>query len=541
MNAPHSPLAGSAPLLPPLSSHAAPGTAPRVKLTDSLGGGVWTPGFGQIVSDLDEPFTRPCDPTPTPDAQWLAVSTHAARLIGQDAAGLTSSDAWLQVLSGCAAPDHMQPYAAVYAGHQFGGFAPRLGDGRALNLGAINGWELQLKGAGPTPYARFADGRAVLRSSIREFLCSEAMHALGIPTTRALSLTISTAPVMRETMETAAVVCRLAPSFVRFGNFEYFTSRGRIDLLERLVRHVYPEFFSAALLGDAFDAQAQSEACDQAKALPIDQLTIELLNRVSDRTARLMTQWMGVGFMHGVMNTDNFSILGLTIDYGPFGFMDAFDADHICNHSDHSGRYRYQAQPQVGLWNIGRLANALYPLVGNTDRLEPVLETFKATYAETMQATLREKFGLQGTEQSSWNALLSDFYSLMQEHRIDYTQAFRALSQPNDTAFLDLVVDRDAVGPWLARYRTAAQESLAVTGRDAETRFAEMRRVNPKYVLRNWIAEEVIRGVRDEGDTAVFEQVFRALQSPFDEHPDCQRYAGPPPDWAQHLSVSCSS
>lgn len=540
MNAPHPPFS-TAPLLPPLSSHAAPGTAPRVSLAESLPEQAWTKGFAQIESDPDEPFVRPCDPSPTPDAQWLAVSTQAARLIGQEPAGLTQSDAWLKVLSGCAAPDHLQPYAAVYAGHQFGGFAPRLGDGRALNLGAIHGWELQLKGAGPTPYARFADGRAVLRSSIREFLCSEAMHGLGIPTTRALSLTISSEPVVRETMETAAVVCRLAPSFVRFGNFEYFTSRGRVDLLERLVRHVWPEFFTPAFRGSAFDPRELAEAKREASALSADELSVQLLNTVSEKTARLMAQWMGVGFMHGVMNTDNFSILGLTIDYGPFGFMDAFDADHICNHSDHSGRYRYQAQPQVGLWNIGRLASALYPLVGNADRLAPALETFKATYAQAMQQILREKFGLQGIAQSTWDPLLSEFYQLMQAHRIDYTQAFRALSESNNDAFLNLVLDRDAVRPWLARYREAAQQSLAVTGLDPERRNAQMREVNPKFVLRNWVAEEVIRGVRDEGDTSAFEQVFRALQSPFDEHPDCERYAGPPPDWAQHLSVSCSS
>ena len=342
-------------------------------------------------------------------------------------------------------------------------------------------------------------------------------------------------------METAAVVCRLAPSFVRFGNFEYFTSRGRVDLLERLVRHVWPEFFTPAFRGSAFDPRELAEAKREASALSADELSVQLLNTVSEKTARLMAQWMGVGFMHGVMNTDNFSILGLTIDYGPFGFMDAFDADHICNHSDHSGRYRYQAQPQVGLWNIGRLASALYPLVGNADRLAPALETFKATYAQAMQQILREKFGLQGIAQSTWDPLLSEFYQLMQAHRIDYTQAFRALSESNNDAFLNLVLDRDAVRPWLARYREAAQQSLAVTGLDPERRNAQMREVNPKFVLRNWVAEEVIRGVRDEGDTTAFEQVFRALQSPFDEHPDCERYAGPPPDWAQHLSVSCSS
>lgn len=538
MNAPET---SFTPLLPPLSSHAMPGSAPRVAITQSVAPGAWTAGFGQIESDDDEPFVRPCDPTPTPDAQWLAISTSAARLIQQDPSLLTANDDWLKILSGCAAPDHLQPYAAVYAGHQFGGFAPRLGDGRAINLGALHGWELQLKGAGPTPFARFADGRAVLRSSIREFLCSEAMHALGIPTTRALSVTVSSAPVLRETMETAAVVCRMAPSFVRFGNFEYFASRGRHDLLERLVRAVWPEFFSNAFLGDAFDSKQFDEARREATSLPIDALCLKLLRTTSTKTGALMAQWMGVGFMHGVMNTDNFSILGLTIDYGPFGFMDAFDADHICNHSDHSGRYRYQAQPQVGMWNIGRLANALYPLVKDAERLTPVLDAYKASYAQTLQQLLRNKFGLQAIEDAVWSPLLDDFYGLMQAQRIDYTQAFRALCDDNDDSFLRLILDRDAARPWLARYRNAAGQQLSASGLSADARATQMKRINPKYVLRNWVAEEVIRGVRDDADTQVFANVFRALQSPFDEHPDCERYAGPPPDWAQHLSVSCSS
>lgn len=522
MNAPE--FLSTAGQLPPLSHHAPAGSAPRVAMPESIRA-IWTEGFAGIASDAAEPILFPCDPTPIPDCQWLAVSPTAAQLIGQDAAGLVQSPEWRDVLSGARVADHMQPYACVYAGHQFGVFVPRLGDGRALNLGAIHGWELQLKGAGPTPYARFADGRAVLRSSIREFLCSEAMHGLGIPTTRALSLIMSSAPVLRESVETAAIVCRLAPSFVRFGSFEYFASRGRVDLLEALVRHAHGSV--------AVTARASEE--------PVAVHALELINEVAERTASLMAQWMGVGFMHGVMNTDNFSILGLTIDYGPFGFMDAFDAHHICNHSDHSGRYRYSAQPQVGLWNVARLMSALQPLVGDAEQFAPAIETYKRVYAEKMDSILRAKLGLKGLDQERWSALLDDFYTLMQEHRMDYTVTFRSLCSADDQAFLDQILDRDAARPWLGRYRQAAHDSDQALGITQQDRLSAMRKVNPKYVLRNWVAEEVIRAVRDEGNTEPFNQVFRVLQSPFEEHPDCERFAAPPPDWAQHLAVSCSS
>jgi len=412
---------------------------------------------------------------------------------------------------------------------------PRLGDGRALNLGAPKGWEMQLKGAGPTPYARFADGRAVLRSSIREFLCSEAMYHLGIPTTRALSLIASPTPVLRETVETAAVVCRIAPSFVRFGNFEYFSSRRRPDLLKVLVQHVAPLLGPDCTAVDLKRIGSQSDASDYA------QLAVDVLEEVSRRTARLMAQWMGVGFMHGVMNTDNFSILGLTIDYGPFGFMDAFDPQQICNHSDHSGRYCYQAQPSIGLWNIGRLAHALYPLVNDAERLQPAVELYKETYAETLQEILRKKLGLQGIDEATWGRLLDDFYGLMQTQHLDYTQTFRALCDENDQAILECIIDRDAARPWLSRYRECASISMKMLGQSPEQRTDAMRQVNPKYVLRNWIAEEVIRQVAEHGNSTVFEEVFQVLQRPFEEHPTLQRYAAPPPAWAQHLEVSCSS
>ena len=524
MNAPDSAI--FVPPLAPLSAHAALGSAARVGL-ESAPESHWTLGLAALEPDGDQPFIRGCDPTPLENCRWLAVSESAAGLIDQTADRLTQSPEWLAVLSGCAAPRHMQPYASVYAGHQFGVFVPRLGDGRALNLGALSGWELQLKGAGPTPYARFADGRAVLRSSIREFLGSEAMHGLGFPTTRALSLIGSSSPVLRETVETAAVVCRLAPSFVRFGHFEYFSSQQRITALERLLRH------SAGLLF--------ADRGEDTRLAPIAGLTLEVLHEVARRSAAMTARWMGVGFMHGVMNTDNCSILGLTLDYGPFGFMDSFDAGWICNHSDHHGRYSFKSQPQVSLWNLSRLAHALHPLVGDVEGLTGTLETYKTTYAAEMETILRTKLGLQQLPAEAWDPLLDDFYALLQKEQMDLTLTFRGLALDDERALMDLAVDRDACRHWFARYRQAVQTSLALTGISAGQRQQQMLAVNPKYVLRNWIAEEVIRAVRDDGNTQPLQDVLRLLERPFDEHPDQERYAKPPPDWAQRLSVSCSS
>ena len=541
MNAPNAPFL---PALPPLSHHPAAGTARRIDVgsdTDGASASGWEAGFDALPADPQEPFSRACDPTPLDDPQWLAISDDACRLAGLTASGLVESHSWLDLLSGCAAGSHLQPYAAVYAGHQFGVFVPRLGDGRAINIGARRGWELQLKGAGPTPYARHADGRAVLRSSIREFLCSEAMHALGIPTTRAMSLVISPSPVMREQIETAAVVCRMAPSFVRFGSFEYFSSRSRPDALETLARSVWPVMFSQATLGDAWSPERHREAIDEASRLTAKELAQALLEETARRTARLMARWMEVGFMHGVMNTDNFSILGLTLDYGPFGFMDAFDAGHICNHSDHSGRYSYQAQPQVGLWNVSRLGAALHTLIGETEPIQRALQIYRDTYAEAMQTGLRAKLGLQGIEAERWDSLLDDLYGLMHAHRMDHTLTFRSLSQPLEQGFLDLAKDPAALEPWLARYRQAASDSAQLRGISNDARQGAMRRVNPRFVLRNWIAEEVIRSVRDQADSAPLATVFGLLRAPFDEHPGHERYAEPPPDWACGLSVSCSS
>ena len=300
------------------------------------------------LASLGSTFATPTEPTPLPAAHWVGTNESLRADLG------LPSDLWLDqdvlaLLSGNRLPDSAVPYASVYSGHQFGQWAGQLGDGRALNLGALNappGWqEIQLKGAGPTPYSRRGDGRAVLRSSIREFLASEAMHGLGIPTTRALCVTGSPALVYREEAETAAVVTRVAPSFVRFGHFEHFASNGQIDELRALSDHVVSAHFPA------FN---DKEGAERYTAL---------LHEVTTRTAELMAQWQAVGFCHGVMNTDNMSMLGLTLDYGPFQFLDGFDANHICNHSDHQGRYAYARQPQIAYWNLFCLGQALMPLI----------------------------------------------------------------------------------------------------------------------------------------------------------------------------------
>jgi len=512
----------------PLCACPATGTAPRLSPKEPI---ALEPGLSGLTNDPREPFTRACDPSPMPETRLVRVSEETAGLLGLSATEISDSPGWQALLCGAAAPLAPDPYAAVYAGHQFGVFVPRLGDGRALNLGSLRGWELQLKGAGPTPFARFADGRAVLRSSVREFLCSEAMHALGIPTTRALSLALSPQPVIREQVETAAVVCRVAPNFLRFGNFEYFAALERHDLTEQLVRWAYP----------FFEHESPEEAKAYALKADIADLAMALLETVSAKTARLMAQWMSVGFMHGVMNTDNFSLLGLTIDYGPFGFMDAFDSGHICNHSDASGRYAYHAQPQVGLWNVSRLAAALHGLVQDTSRLQAALETYKTSYQDSMDPMLRRKFGLEGLDEQRWAQLRDDFFDLMQTQHMDFSLSFRALADDEDQSLLDLAQDREALVAWIRPYRVAVQDSIRQLGESAQIRRRRMNQTNPKYVLRNWVAEEAIRGLQEDNDLTAFEEVFKVLKTPFDEHPEHIRLSQMPPDWAQHLAVSCSS
>lgn len=463
-------------------------------------------------------------PTPLPSPHFIAASAPAAALVGLDVADLAQAD-FVDVFTGNKVAARSQPLAAVYSGHQFGVWAGQLGDGRAITLGDIatpdGPMEVQLKGAGRTPYSRMGDGRAVVRSSIREFLCSEAMAALGIPTTRALMLTGSHQPVVRETIETASVVTRMAPTFVRFGSFEHWSSREKLDELRLLADYVIATFYPEL----------------QGAANPYK----ELLAEVTRRTARMIAGWQAVGFMHGVMNTDNMSILGLTLDYGPFGFMEAFDARHICNHTDQGGRYSYANQVPVGHWNCYALGNALLPLIGEPDDAEAALDAYRPEFGRHMDALLHAKLGLKESREED-SALFDATFQLMQDNHADFTLFFRRLGElrlempEEDEALRDLFIDRAAFDAWATTYRARLRQEGS---QDAERRIA-MHAANPKYILRNYLAQTAIEQAQN-GDFSGVHRLQAVLARPFDEQPENASYAALPPDWAAHLEVSCSS
>lgn len=482
--------------------------------------------------------------TPLPAPYLVGVSQPVAAQLGLDARA-AADPAFAAFFSGNftreRSPSTMS-YASVYSGHQFGVWAGQLGDGRALVLGEIEHEgvrnEVQLKGAGRTPYSRMGDGRAVLRSSIREFLCSEAMHHLGIPTTRALAVTGSDQPVRREELETAAVVTRVAPSFVRFGHFEHYYAQDNVEALRALADHVIARFYPH--LRDADDPY------------------LALLDEAVRTTAALMVDWQAVGFCHGVMNTDNMSILGLTIDYGPFGFIDGFDANHICNHSDSQGRYAYRRQPQIGYWNLFCLAQALVPLFGAHHGIadekklgeravadaQASLERFKEHFAPALEARLRAKLGLEQAHEGD-DALANKLFEIMHANRADFTLTFRNLARlskraPHDASadapVRDLFLDRAAFDAWAVDYRAR----LAHENYDDAARTAAMNRVNPKFVLRNHLAQTAIERAAQK-DFSEVERLAKVLAHPFDEQPEHASYAALPPEWAGALEVSCSS
>ncbi len=463
-------------------------------------------------------------PTPLPAPYFVAASASAAGLVDLDPA-LLARDDFVAVFTGNAVPARSTPLAAVYSGHQFGVWAGQLGDGRAILLGELataNGpMEIQLKGAGLTPYSRMGDGRAVLRSSIREFLCSEAMAALGIPTTRALMITGSDKGILRETVETSAVATRMAPSFVRFGSFEHWFYRDKPEELRTLADYVIATFYPE-LEGEANPYKA-------------------LLAEVTRRTARMIAHWQAVGFMHGVMNTDNMSILGLTLDYGPFGFMEAFDSQHICNHTDQQGRYSYANQPQIGHWNCFALGQALLPLIGTVEDAQEALGVYEPEFASKIDALLHAKLGLEQLRDDD-RVLFEAMFALMHDNHVDFTQFFRKLSllkagDPlQDGPVRDLFLDRAAFDAWAASYRTRLQ----IESRSDIQRCRAMDLVNPKYVLRNYLAQVAIEKAQNK-DFSEVAKLLKVLENPFDEQTENEAYAALPPDWASHLEVSCSS
>lgn len=486
--------------------------------------------------------------------QLVAYSPETAALIDLDAAAC-ASPLFTRVFSGDLVLPGMDPHAACYGGHQFGNWAGQLGDGRAINLGeTVNRrgehWTLQLKGAGPTPYSRRADGLAVMRSSLREFLCSEAMHHLGVPTTRALSLILTGEQVERDMFydgrveeEPGAVVCRVAPSFLRFGNYELHAARGELEVLRRLadftIRTLFPHLGepSPAVYGQWF-----AEVCRT--------------------TAELMVHWLRVGFVHGVMNTDNLSILGLTIDYGPYGWLEDYDPYWTPNTTDAAGRrYCYGRQPTIAHWNLAQLANALHPLMGDPAPLEQALTDYSRRFEEGWQAAMAAKLGLKAFAADTDTALVQDLLGLLAEVETDMTLFYRHLAEipagtaddrpATETLAAPLMValyrpDQataaylEHLGSWLDRYRARLRHD----GLDDRERQQRMDAVNPKYVLRNYLAQLAIDDIA-AGNFSLTHELLDVLRHPYDEQPGRERFAEKRPEWARHRPgcsmLSCSS
>lgn len=471
--------------------------------------------------DLPDSFYSRVQPSPLKGARMVCFNHDLAREMGFHA---DHPEEWTGVGAGTELLEGMDPVAMKYTGHQFGMYNPDLGDGRGLLLWETLGpdgrrWDWHLKGAGMTPYSRFGDGRAVLRSTIREYLCSEAMHALGIPTTRALFMVSAKDPVRRESIETAAALVRVAGSHIRFGHFEFAAHHEGEAALRTLIEHVIALHFPH-LIG-----------------LPQDERYLRWFEEVVERTARLIADWQAVGFCHGVMNSDNMSIIGDTFDYGPYAFLDDFDAGYICNHTDQGGRYAYNRQPQIGFTNCQYLAHALLPVMTEDD-VRQALQRYEKAYNSHFLQKMRDKLGL-ALEDSGDLGLVMDTFSMLHEHHVDYTRFFRGLSgltSKGTAPVRDLFVDRSVADEWLERYRSR----LKLETRADDEREWTMRKVNPKYILRNYLAQQVIVEAQN-GDYEPMKELLKILQKPFDEQPDYEKYADLPPDWGKHLNISCSS
>lgn len=459
----------------------------------------------------------------------------------------TKSNEFLEIVTGNKISKTSKPYAINYGGHQFGHWAGQLGDGRAINLGEIESdqrrWSLQLKGAGPTPYSRQGDGLAVLRSSIREYLCSEAMHHLNIPTTRALSLALTGDKVLRDIMyngntayEQGAIVCRVSPSFLRFGNYEIFSVRNDITSLQTLVDYTIAEHFS--YLGK-----------------PNRKSYVEFFREVVSKTLHLVLEWQRVGFVHGVMNTDNMSILGLTIDYGPYGWLEGFDLGWTPNTTDKQHRrYRYGNQPSIALWNLYQLANALYPLIEEAAPLEEVLESYKQNYLADSLKMMRKKLGLISNKQED-EKLIQNLESLLQKAETDMTLFFRELSNfsgKNSKDGFNIIQKafynsdeltkelKEEWNGWFDQYKNR----LSFESASFEERKKLMHQTNPKYVLRNYMAQLAIEKA-ENGDYSLIDELYQLLKNPYEEQPDREKWYAKRPEWARHKigcsMLSCSS
>lgn len=491
-------------------------------------------------------------PAPVSNPSLIACSKEMLHQLDLDEAVLKQDD-FMQVFSGNQILPQMNPYAMCYGGHQFGNWAGQLGDGRAIVLGDVinqqgRRWSLQLKGAGPTPYSRTADGLAVLRSSLREFLCSEAMFHLGVPTTRALTLALTGEQVMRDMFydgrpqyEPGAVVCRVAPSFLRFGNFQILTAQKDFKTLKKLVDYSIETDFPHL-------------------AAPSVVTYLQWFDEICTRTAEMIVHWQRIGFVHGVMNTDNMSILGLTIDYGPYGWLEDYDPDWTPNTTDANGRrYRYAQQPQIALWNLLQLAEAIYPLINSAEPLEASLQHYHDYYQQSWLKMTAHKLGFEKSSQTVAR-LHSNLEKLLQAVETDLTLFYRALARLDLTGGESFEIDalkeifqiawyqesqitekyQLNLIAWLQDYRQAAvQEGLT-----EEVRKQRMNAVNPKYVLRNYLAQLAIDAI-EQGDNSILEDLMQVVRKPYDEQLEFEQYAVRRPEWARHRAgcsmLSCSS
>ncbi|MFZ3024156.1 protein adenylyltransferase SelO [Pseudomonas sp.] len=478
--------------------------------------------FDNRFARLGDTFSTPVLPEPIDEPRLVVASAQAMALLDLDPAQ-AAEPVFAELFGGHKLWSEAEPRAMVYSGHQFGGYSPRLGDGRGLLLGEVRNaagehWDLHLKGAGQTPYSRSGDGRAVLRSSIREFLASEYLHALGIPSSRALCVVGSSTPVWRERQESAAMVLRLAPSHVRFGHFEYFYYSKQPEQLKELVEHVL--------------------ACHFPECREQEQPYLALFRTVVERNAELIAHWQAYGFCHGVMNSDNMSILGITFDFGPYAFLDDFDAQHICNHSDDSGRYSFSNQVPIAHWNLSALAQALTPFI-EVDALRQTLGLFLPLYQAHYLDLMRRRLGLTRADEHD-QTLVERLLQLMQGSAVDYSLFFRRLGEQAPAqavaSLRDDFVDLAGFDQWASDYCARAAEG----DDDQDARRTRMHAVNPLYVLRNYLAQQAIEAA-EQGDYGPVRELHTVLSQPFEEQAGMARYAERPPQWGKHLEISCSS
>ncbi|XP_059628843.1 uncharacterized protein LOC132271476 [Cornus florida] len=509
-------------------------------------------------------YTKVSPSVEVENPQLVAWSESVAELLDLEPKEFERPDFPL-IFSGASPLVGIMPYAQCYGGHQFGMWAGQLGDGRAITLGEIlnsksERWELQLKGAGKTPYSRFADGLAVLRSSIREFLCSEAIHSLGIPTTRALCLVTTGKYVTRDMFydgnpkdEPGAIVCRVAPSFLRFGSYQIHANRSALDIVRSLadytIRHHFPHLENMSKSESlSFSTGEEDSSIVDLTSNKYAAWTVE----VAERTASLVASWQGVGFTHGVLNTDNMSVLGLTIDYGPFGFLDAFDPSYTPNTTDLPGRrYCFANQPDIGLWNIAQFASTLSAAqLINDKEANYAMERYGTKFMDEYQAIMTKKLGLPKYNKQ----LISKLLNNMAVDKVDYTNFFRLLSNiksdpsipedelltPLKAVLLDIGKERKEA--WTSWIQTYIQE-ISASGISDEQRKASMNSVNPKYILRNYLCQSAIDAA-EQGDFGEVRRVLKVMERPYDEQPGMEKYARLPPAWAYRPGVcmlSCSS